>query len=60
MIPQANITAWRAVVPWADDACAAMTMVREDLIEKLPGEPWRGTAASPSRFRKSKSRRGKP
>ena len=39
------------------DAQAAMQMVREALIEKLPGEPWRGPAGSPLTDRSSSARR---
>jgi hypothetical protein len=94
LIPQANITAWRATVPWADDAqveqdlvlsratvelfaddklngqiamrggtslhkpllrpdlsydaASAIRVVRESLVELLPGDAWRGTPSEKS------------
>lgn len=37
MIPKASITAWRTRAPWTDD-----NLVEQDLIEALPGDPWKG------------------
>jgi hypothetical protein len=78
VIPQANITAWRAYAPWSDDAQVeqdlalsravvelfadrtmtgkvalrggtALLTVRTNLVELLPGEPWK--ASSPGKKR---------
>ena len=42
------------------DAAAAITRVREVLIDKLPGDPWRGPADHPSSVPKPRSRRKRP
>jgi predicted nucleotidyltransferase component of viral defense system len=42
------------------DASVAMAMVREVLIQKLPGEAWRGAGAQPSSDKRLKTRRRKP
>jgi len=42
------------------DAAAAILRVREVLIDKLPGDPWRGPSDQPTRGPKPKSRRRQP
>ena len=39
MIPQAGITAWRAVAPWADDAQVEQDLVLTRAVIELFGEP---------------------
>lgn len=39
MIPQANITAWRAVAPWPDDAQVEQDLVLSRAVVELFGEP---------------------
>lgn len=39
MIPQANITAWRSVVPWVDDAQVEQDLVLSRATVELFGEP---------------------
>src|SRR5208282_5441753 len=39
MIPQANITAWRAIAPWPDDAQVEQDLVLSRAVVELFGEP---------------------
>ena len=39
MIPQANITAWRAHAPWADDAQVEQDLVLTRAVIELFSEP---------------------
>jgi len=39
MIPQANITAWRATAPWSDDAQVEQDLVLSRALVELFGEP---------------------
>lgn len=39
MIPQANITAWRQVVPWADDAQLEQDLALSRAAVELFAEP---------------------
>lgn len=39
MIPQANITAWRGEVPWADDAQVEQDLVLSRAVVELYGDP---------------------
>ncbi|MBL8829224.1 MAG: nucleotidyl transferase AbiEii/AbiGii toxin family protein [Planctomycetaceae bacterium] len=39
MIPQANITAWRGVVPWADDAQVEQDLVLSRAAVELFADP---------------------
>ncbi len=39
MIPQANITAWRQVVPWADDAQVEQDLMLSRAVVELFTDP---------------------
>jgi predicted nucleotidyltransferase component of viral defense system len=39
LIPQANITAWRAIAPWSDDAQVEQDLVLSRAVVELFGEP---------------------